>query len=470
MRKTKIICTLGPASENSEIIRQMIEAGTDVFRLNMSHAKHEWVRDIVPRVRAIAQQLEREVALLLDTQGPAIRTGLLKRDLPLAVGDILEITVRGAKSTEPNSITVNYDELIDDVSVGDTVLVDNGVLQLRVAEKKNNRIRCTVLTAGTLGSRRHINLPGVHVNLPALTRKDHADIKLGVELAVEFVALSFARKAADLEVLRRYLKKLRSSAAVVAKIEDQGAVRQIDDMIRAADIILVARGDLGIECPMEELPIIQRRIVKRCLRFGKPVVVATHMLESMIHNPVPTRAEITDVANAVFEQADAIMLTGETTSGRYPVECVKVLNRVALRIERSGGAGYGKEALLEDERQKTVAAAVALADSLPRAKILVFTRHGTMARYVSNMRPEHAPIFAVTSTERVYRQLAICWGTFPVRVDFTDDPNATIETAIEYLRDAKLIQTNDNLVIISDVRAGKTLVDCVQLRPIGKKA
>jgi pyruvate kinase len=470
MRKTKIICTLGPASENSEIIRQMIEAGTDVFRLNMSHAKHEWVRDIVPRVRAIAQQLEREVALLLDTQGPAIRTGLLKRDLPLAVGDILEITVRGAKSTEPNSITVNYDELIDDVSVGDTVLVDNGVLQLRVAEKKNNRIRCTVLTAGTLGSRRHINLPGVHVNLPALTRKDHVDIKLGVELAVEFVALSFARKAADLEVLRRYLKKLQSSAAVVAKIEDQGAVRQIDDMIRAADIILVARGDLGIECPMEELPIIQRRIVKRCLRFGKPVVVATHMLESMIHNPVPTRAEITDVANAVFEQADAIMLTGETTSGRYPVECVKVLNRVALRIERSGGAGYGKEALLEDERQKTVAAAVALADSLPRAKILVFTRHGTMARYVSNMRPEHAPIFAVTSTERVYRQLAICWGTFPVRIDFTDDPNATIEAAIEYLRDAKLIQTNDNLVIISDVRAGKTLVDCVQLRPIGKKA
>jgi len=466
MRKTKIICTLGPASQDSEIIRQMIEAGTDVFRLNMSHAKHEWVRDIVPRVRAIAQQLGRDVALLLDTQGPAIRTGPLKRDLPLAVGDILEITVRGAKSPEPNSITVNYDELIDDVSVGNTVLVDNGVMQLRVAEKKSNRIRCSVLTAGRLGSRRHINLPGVHVNLPALTKKDHADIKLGVELAVEFVALSFARKAADLEVLRRYLKKLRSSAAVVAKIEDQGAVRRIDDMIRAADIILVARGDLGIECPMEELPIIQRRIVKRCLRFGKPVVVATHMLESMVHNPVPTRAEITDVANAVFEQADAIMLTGETTSGRYPVECVKVLNRVALRIERSGGAGYGKEALLEDERQKTVAAAVALADSLPRAKILVFTRHGTMARYVSNMRPGHAPIFAVTSTERVYRQLAICWGTFPVRIDFTDDPNATIEAAIEYLRDAKLIQANDNLVIISDVRAGQDLVDCVQLRHV----
>ena len=341
----------------------------------------------MPRVRALAQQLERDVALLLDTQGPAIRTGVLKKDLRLAIGDVLEITVRGAKSTQPNSLTVNYDDLIDDVSVGDIVLVDNGVMQLRVLAKKDNRIRCTVLTPGTLGSRRHINLPGVQVNLPALTEKDLADITLGVELGVDFVALSFARKKRDIDELRRFLKKLKSPAAVIAKIEDQSAVRKIDDMIRAADAIMVARGDLGIEIPMEELPIIQRRIVKRCLRLGKPVVVATHLLESMVNNPVPTRAEITDVANAVFEQADAIMLTGETTSGRYPVECVKVLNRVALRTERSGGAGYGGEALLEDARQKTVAAAVSLANSVARSKILVFTRHGTMARYVSNLRP-----------------------------------------------------------------------------------
>jgi pyruvate kinase len=468
MRKTKIICTLGPASEDSEIIRQMIEAGTDLFRLNMSHAKHEWVRDIVPRIRASARELNRDVALLLDTQGPAIRTGVLPNDLPLAVGDLLEITVRGAKASARNSITVNYDGLIDDVSVGDVVLLDNGLMQVRVLAKADNRIRTAVLTAGTLGSRRHINLPGVHVNLPALTEKDLADVALGAELDVDFVALSFARKKADLEELRQVLKKHGSTAAVVAKIESQSAVRDLDDMIGAADVILIARGDLGIECPMEDLPIVQRRIVKRCLRFGKPVIVATQMLESMINNPVPTRAEITDVANAVFEQADAIMLTGETTSGRYPVECVKVLNRVALRIERSGGAGYGKEALLEDARQKTVASAVALADSLARAKILVFTRHGTMARYVSNLRPEHAPIFAVTSSEQVYRQLAICWGTFPIRIDFTEDPNATIEAAEKYLRDAKLIAPNDNLVIISDVRAGPALVDCVQLRQIEK--
>ncbi|MEO6870812.1 MAG: pyruvate kinase, partial [Chthoniobacterales bacterium] len=222
----------------------------------------------------------------------------------------------------------------------------------------------------------------------------------------------------------------------------------------------------GIECPMEELPIIQRRIVKQCLRIGKPVIVATHLLESMVENPVPTRAEISDVANAVFEQADAMMLTGETTSGRYPVECVKVLDKVARRIERSGGAGYAKDAILEDARQKTVAAAVALADSLARSKIIVFTRHGTMARNVSNLRPQHATIFAFTPNESVYRQLALCWGTYPVLIDFTEDPNATIDAAEKYLRKTKLIAPGDQLVIISDVRAAAAMVDCIQLREV----
>ncbi len=434
VRKTKIICTLGPASESSAVIEKMIGAGVDVFRLNMSHAAHDWVREIVPRVRSIARALERNVALMLDTQGPAIRTGVLPNDLHLVVGDILEITVRGARSTEPNSITVNYDDLIDDVAVGNIILLDNGLLQARVLDKKDDRIRTSVLTEGKLGSRRHINLPGVDVNLPALTKKDLADVALGIELEVDFVALSFARRKEDLVQLRKLLRKGGSAAAVVAKIESQSAVRAIDEMIGATDVLLVARGDLGIECPMEELPIIQRRIVKRCLRIGKPVIVATQMLESMIENPVPTRAEVTDIANAVFEQADAIMLTGETTSGRYPVECVKVLDRVALRIEQSGGAGFGKDAILEDARQKMVAAAVSLADSLHQAKLVVFTRHGTMTRYVSNLRPAYAPIFAFTPNEHVYRQLAVCWGVFAAQLQFTDDPNATIDAAEAHLR------------------------------------
>ena len=466
MRKTKIICTLGPATGKTETLRQMMDAGADVFRLNMSHAEHKWVREIVPRIRKIAAELRRPVAVLLDTQGPAIRTGEVKTDLRLKPGDTLEFTVRGAKSEEKYSVDVNYDGLINDISVGDIVLVDNGVMRLLVLGKRRNRIRCKVLTPGTLGSRRHINLPGVRVNLPPLTKKDREDVALGAEVGVDFVALSFARQKSDLEELRRVVKKLGSPAQIVAKIEDQSAVRQIDEMIDAADVVMIARGDLGIEIPMEELPIIQRTIVKRCLRIGKPVIVATHMLESMIENPVPTRAEVTDVANAVFEQADAIMLSGETSVGRYPVECVKAFDRIARRIERSGGAGYGADALLEDNRQKTVAAAVVLANSLSHAKLLVFTRHGTMAGHVSNMRPERAPIFAFTSSERVYCQLALCWGTYPIMMDFTDDPNRTIESAVKRLRDEQLSEPNDNLVILSDVRAGDALVDCVQLRTV----
>ena len=464
MRKTKIICTLGPATEKTETLQRLIEKGADVFRLNMSHADGSWVREIVPRIRHLADAVGRPVAILLDTQGPAIRTGDLKMDLHLQTGDILELTVGGAKSEEKYSVDVNYEGLVDDIAVGDTVLLDNGMIQLVVLEKHAKRIRCKVMTPGTLGSRRHINLPGVHVNLPPLTEKDIVDVTLGAELGADFVALSFVREESDIEQLRRLLARKKSKAQIVAKIEDQAAVRSIDRIIKGADVIMVARGDLGIECPMEELPIIQRRIVKSCIRFGKPVVVATQLLESMITNPLPTRAEITDVANAVFEQADAIMLSGETTVGRYPVECVEVLDRIALRIERSGGAGYAKSAILEDARQKTVSSAVVLANSLPRSKIIVFTRHGTMARNVSNLRPESAPIFAFTPSEEVRRQLSILWGVWPVQLEFTEDPNATIEAAEKLLRERKLAAPGDQLVIVSDVRAGESLVDCVQLR------
>src|SRR6184192_604667 len=455
MRKTKIICTLGPATEGIDVLRQLIEKGADIFRLNMRHADHRSARQIVPRIRQLGEEIGRPVGVLLDTQGPAIRTGDLKTDLHLNSGDVLELTVGGAKSEEPYSVDVNYEGIIDDVSVGDTILVDNGMLKLVVLEKRPGRIRCEVVTPGTLSSRRHVNLPGVHVNLPPLTEKDLADISLGAELGVDFIALSFVRQKSDLDELRAVLARKESKALIIAKIEDQLAVRSIDEIIEGADIIMIARGDLGIECPMEELPIIQRRIVKSCIRFGKPVIVATQLLESMITNPLPTRAEITDVANAVFEQTDAIMLSGETSVGRYPVECVEVLDRVATRIERSGGAGYANDALLENARQKTVAAAVFLANSLRDSKLIVFTRHGRMARYVSTLRPARAPIFAFTPSDEVCRQLALCWGTFPARIDFTEDPHETIATAEKFLRKNKSIAPGDHLVVITDILMGE---------------
>jgi pyruvate kinase len=464
MRKTKIICTLGPATEKTEVLRQLIQKGSDVFRLNMSHASHDWVRDIVPRIRMLAQKAARPIALLLDTQGPAIRTGDLKTILHLKPGDILEFTVRGAKSKERYSVDVNYGGFAEDVKVGDTILVDNGLIRLLVLDKGKNRVRCKVLTRAILGSRRHVNLPGIRVNLPSLTAKDLADISVGVEMGADFIALSFVREKSDIEQLRKLLSRKKSKAQIVAKIEDQLAVRSIDTMIETADVIMVARGDLGIECPMEDLPIIQRRIVKNCLRLGKPVIIATQLLESMITNPLPTRAEITDVANAVFEEADAVMLSGETTIGHYPVECVEVLRRVAVRIERSGGAGYAEKALLENVRQKVVASAVALANALQDSKLVVFTLQGRMARYASNLRPQRAPIFAFTPSEEVYRQLALYWGTFPVCIDFTDDPHKTIDAAERFLRKNKLATPGNRMVIVSDVRMGRALIDSIQVR------
>ncbi|MFN2542166.1 MAG: pyruvate kinase [Chthoniobacterales bacterium] len=464
MRKTKIICTLGPATEKTEILRRLIAKGADVFRLNMSHASRDWVREVVPRIRRLADELGRPVGILFDTQGPAIRTGPLAAPLELSKGDILEFRVAGVPASQPKSVEVNYRRFAADLKRGETVLVDNGLIKLTVVEKDKRRVLCKVLTPATLGSRRHINLPGVHVRLPALSKKDIADVALGAELGVEFVALSFVREPADLAQLRRLLTRHKSKALVLAKIEDQAAVHSIEAIIARADLIMVARGDLGIEVPMEELPIIQRRIVKSCIRLGKPVVVATHLLESMITNRVPTRAEITDIANAVFEQADAIMLSGETTLGHYPVECVEVLNRVAVRIERSGGADYARNAILEDERQKTVNSAVVLANSLPGARLIVFTRHGTMARHVSNLRPQHAPIFAFSASEEVRRQMSILWGVCPICIDFSDEPNATIETAEKYLRQGRLTRPGDPLVIITDLQAGTERLDSVQLR------
>lgn len=464
MRQTKIICTLGPATDSAEMLEKMIAGGMDVARLNMSHAPHDWTRAVVARIRAAAEKAGRTCAIMMDTQGPAIRTGDLPLPLDLKPGDVFELTVKGARSEEEKSVDVNYPNLINDISEGDTVLVDNGVIRLRVLEKLHRRIKCEVLTEGELGSRRHINLPGVKISMPSITEKDRRDIALGIELGVDFIALSFVRERKDIEELREILAKRESDAKIIAKIEDQQAVQNILDLIEAADAVMVARGDLGIECPYEELPIIQRRVVKGCVVYGKPVIVATHMLESMIENPMPTRAEVTDVANAVFEQADAIMLSGETTVGKYPLECIEVLNRIATRIERSGGAGYADHAQLRDERQKVTRAAVVMANELKAKGILVFTRHGYMAQFTSWLRPNHSPIFALTSSDRVCNQLALLRGVAPFVVGFSADPEQTVARALKLLTDRGLLTKGDQIVIISDVLARDKLINAVQMR------
>src|SRR5580658_555497 len=440
VRRTKIISTLGPATDSAEMIGKLIEAGVNIFRLNMSHAPHDWVRRVVADIRAASVARKSFTGIMMDTQGPAIRTGDISVPLDLQPGQKFTLTVRGERDLEEHSVDVNYENFVNDINVGDVVLIDNGAIQMKVLAKSGNKVECEVLTEGKLGSRRHINLPGVKVSLPALTAKDIKDDKLGLELGVDFIALSFVREARDLMQLRELFDE-KNQPCIIAKIEDQEAIKNLDAIVAEADGIMVARGDLGIEIPYEELPIVQRRIVKTCLRVGRPVIVATHMLESMIDSPMPTRAEVTDVANAVFEETDAIMLSGETTVGKYPVKCIEVFDRIATRIERSGSAQFHDLAELTTAREKLVKSAVVMANELKAAAILAFTRHGHMARYAAWMRPRYSPVYALCETDRCANELSLHWGvtSFVMEFDFID-PQNTIEHSMKTLTEKGLLQ------------------------------
>lgn len=466
LRSTKLIATIGPATDSPEMLAALIERGTNVFRLNMSHGEHAWVREVVNNIRAAAEARGTHCGILMDLQGPSIRTGDLPAPIPLRVGDEVEFRIESADARAEISTTVNYRDLPMDVSVGDTVVVDNGLLHLRVVQKDGERLLCSVLTQGTLSSRRHINLPGVRLNLPAMTAKDCEDATLAAELQIDFIALSFVRDVAHVEEARAFLAERSHSPRIVAKIEDQEAVRNINGIIQATDVIMVARGDLGIEVNLEELPIIQRRIVKKCHVMGRAVIVATHMLESMVSNPSPTRAEVSDVANAVYEQADAIMLSGETSTGRYPIECVETLDRIALRIERSGGAGYADLAMLPDEKQLTCKSAVVLANSLENAVVVVFTKRGIMARHLSRLRPE-APVFAFAKDPKVCRSLSLDRGVHPIRFDFSRDQEETMTNASTYLRAKGLVRDGDRMVVVSDLFQREGIVDAILLVRVG---
>ena len=467
-RRTKIIFTLGPATESEEMLEKLIRAGVDVARLNMAHAKHDWTRMIIRRIRAVSQRLGREIAIMMDIKGPEIRTGDLAAPLELRPGEIFDFTVKPgtsrADAEEVRSVDVNYQDLINDIKIGDTVLVDNGLIQLEVLEKKAAHIRCRVLIPGQLTSRRHINLPGVKVNLPSFTDKDRADTLVGIEEGIDFVALSFVREAADIELLRTFLREHRSPARIIAKIEDQQAIANLEEIVQGCDALMVARGDLGIECPFEDLPIIQRRAVSTCLSHGKAVIIATHMLESMISSPMPTRAEITDTANAVFEQADCIMLSGETTVGKYPLECVQILDKIARRIEAELAQDFPEPAVFTQEKMKILRSAVVLANEMPSACLLTFTRQGFMARGLAALRPPRAPILAFTPNGETLHQLKLLRAVEGYLMQFAADPDSTIKNAIAHLVRSGRISRGDKLVVVTDIVSEDRLIDSVQLR------
>jgi pyruvate kinase len=471
-RHTKIIATLGPATDSKEMLAQLIRGGVDILRLNMAHATHQWVKDAMWYIREVSAELGRHVAVMMDVKGPEIRTGKVDRPISLAVGDRIEFHIEGAEPTgDLPFVSVNYPGLPGDLEVGNIVLVDSGLIRMRVFEKTATKVRLEVLTPGELGSKRHINLPGVQVNLPALTEKDEADLRAGVESGIDFVALSFVRQAEDVRTLRKLLDELGSKARIIAKIEDQAGVRNMTSIVRAADAIMVARGDLGIEIDYHKLPLVQTELVRACQADGKPVIIATHLLESMISSPMPTRAEISDVSNAVRERADAIMLSGETTVGAYPMETVEVLKNIIQSIEPSVPKGLNPHIVLKEPKAMMLRSAAVLAGELEQngmgnSGIVVFTRSGFLAYVLGALRPHGIPIYAFTDVEYIFRQLTLPWGVEPFLIPFSEDPEKTILDALSYLKRREWAKPGEWLVVITNALANDKVIDTLQLRQV----
>ena len=466
MRKTKIICTIGPATSSFPMLEKLAGAGMDIIRLNMSHGDHESCARIIKSIKTLNRKINYPIAVLLDTQGPEIRTGDLANDLELRNGAVISISVRDSVDVESSSFHIHYDELIDTVNEGDRITVDNGIINLEVLEKQDDGImKCKVIDGGILKSKRHVNLPGIRVNLPAITKKDRADILFGMEQMVDFIALSFVREAKDVRELKELMGDKVGKIKIIAKIEDQLGVQNIEEIIEEADGIMVARGDLGVEINVAELPNVQRRIVQRCAERGKRVIVATHLLESMIENPIPTRAEVTDVANAVYEEVDAVMLSGETTIGKYPIRCVEQLVDIADRAERVPGLEFTRNLIRNSDKQHLAWTAVELAESLEAAGIVVITRRGFMADFVTNCHPQQTRIFAFTNDSQTRRRLMLNRNLSPFRTEFSSDPEKTLDTAFEVLKSRVGLSSGDKVVVISDVLAGSG-TDAIQIRAL----
>jgi pyruvate kinase len=454
LRKAKIVCTIGPASESVETLKKLIHAGMNVARLNFSHGSHEEHAARIVNIRRACEETGKQVAILLDTKGPEIRTGTLGVDsVELVEGNRMILTTEEVAGTAER-VSITYAELPRDVKAGDTILIDDGLIGLFVEKVEGNEIVCEIKNGGTLKSKKGVNVPGVKINLPGITEKDAQDIVFGIEQGVDFIAASFVRKASDILEIREILERHHAKIDIIAKIENQEGVDNVDEILAVADGLMVARGDLGVEIPAEEVPLVQKQLIKKCNDLGKPVITATQMLDSMQRNPRPTRAEASDVANAIFDGTDAIMLSGETAAGKYPVESVETMNRIAVRAEQE--LNY-REILFAHavQKQVTITDAISQAVSnaaldLDAAAVITATESGHTARMVSKYRPK-APIVAVTPHESVMRRLALVNGVYPVLGTVANTTDEMLELSVQKSLEAGFVRHGDLVVITAGV-------------------
>jgi pyruvate kinase len=452
MRRTKIVATIGPASRDTLVLEKLLRAGVNVVRLNFSHGEHAAHLAVMQSVREISARLGTSVALLQDLSGPKIRTGRVRGDaIQLLDGARIVITTDEAIEGTPERISTTYDPLPRDVAKGDRILLDDGNLELAVDATSGEEVACTVVHGGELKSHKGMNLPGVKLSTPALTEKDKADLAFGVANGVDYVALSFVRQAADVEQVKALIKSLGGSMPVIAKIEKREAVDDLPSILEVTDGIMVARGDLGVELSTEEVPTLQKRIIEMSNGAGKVVITATQMLESMIENARPTRAEASDVANAILDGTDAIMLSAETASGRFPVEAVETMARIAHYTERHYGSRAparvsGGNASMVARSLARVASTVA--EELDCKLIVAFTESGSTARLVSSYRPR-APIAAITYNDDTYRRLALWWGVVPVKSAFAPTTDEMIVRGEELLKQNGLAERGDTILMLA---------------------
>ncbi len=463
-RKTKIICTLGPASERPETVRRLLEAGMNVARFNFSHGNHEEHRRRMETVRAASRETGIPVGILLDTKGPEIRTGAVAGGgkIDLRSGDRTTLAFDGAECV-PGRITLSYAKLPEEVSPGNHVFIADGLVDLRVDEVMGSELLCTVVSGGEIGSRKNVNVPGVRTSLPALGERDLEDIAFGLSMDIDFIAASFIRKAADVVAVKRAVAGAKIPPLVVAKIEDEEGVENIDGILRVADGILVARGDLGVQLPGEKIPLVQKRIIEKCNAANKIAVTATQMLESMTVNPKPTRAELTDVANAVFDGTDAVMLSGETAGGRYPVESVRVMDSIVRAVEDSPEyrelmkQRFRTQSRAIDIPHATAKAAHVMASEIGAGAILGLTRSGNTARLLSLYRPEQI-VIAATPSEAVRNRLLLSWGVLPLVSPETKDSDEMIMNGLKAALGHGYVKKLDRVVVVAGVPVGTPLV------------